>query len=141
MSKVSKHLIFVLAIIILGNPLMAQTNNDMENTNSNQDLFIYHLKLSDEYNDMAKWTDSTYKVIQEHSEFIDGLGRDGILIFAGRTKLNPGDDNLFGIALIKSTSIEEAKEIMAKDPAVINNIQVSSIFPFSLGIQYFENLK
>ncbi len=141
MNKATKNLIFVLTIVTLGNPLMAQTNNDMENTNGNQDLFIYYLKLADEYNDPAKWTDSTYKIIQEHSEFIDDLGRKGTLIFAGRTKLDPGDDNLFGIALIKSNSIEEAKVIMAKDPAVINNIQVSSIFPFSLGIQYFENLK
>lgn len=121
--------------------ISAQTSNDMEKIESNENLFVYHLALTPEYNNPEKWTADTYKIIQEHSEFIDSLGRNGILIFAGRTKLNPGDENLFGIAVIKAPSIEMAKKIMRNDPAVLNNIQMASIFPFSLGIRYFENLK
>ncbi|UCH66198.1 MAG: hypothetical protein JSW63_03440 [Ignavibacterium sp.] len=136
--------IFGLTILIpisLNVPLATQTNNHMEKINNNKDLFIYHLKLTTEYNNPANWTDATYKVIQEHSEFIDSLGGNGILIFAGRTELKPGDDNLFGIAVIKASSLETAKDIMASDPAVLNKIQKASIFPFSLGIRYFENLE
>lgn len=104
------------------------------------DLFIYYLKLSEEYNNPEKWNDSTYKLIHQHSEFIEDLGRQGILIFAGRTNYDPGHENLFGIAVIKASSIEKAREIMAKDPAVIHKIQVSSIYPFKMGIRYFENI-
>ena len=142
MKVLSKNFgLAILILISLNIPLATQTNNNMEKKNNNKDLFIYHLKLTTEYNNPANWTDATYKVIQEHSEFIDSLGHNGILIFAGRTKLNPGDDNLFGIAVIKASLLETAKKIMASDPAVLNKIQKASIFPFSLGIRHFENLE
>ncbi len=113
----------------------------MKKTANNKDLFIYHLKLTPKYNIPENWTDETFKVIEEHAKFIDALGRMGILVFAGRTKLEPGDENLFGLAVIQAPSLEKAKEIMAGDPAVAQHIQTASIFPFSMGIQYFENLK
>lgn len=132
--------LIMILIITYFNPAYAQINEQMEAANSTH-LFIYQLKLAPEYNDPVKWTDSTYKVIRQHGEFLDSLGRVGTLIFAGRTVLNPGDKNLFGIAVIKASSPDVANKIMAKDPAVINNIQEASIFPFSMGIRYFENLK
>jgi len=113
----------------------------MERTDNNENLFIYHLKLTPTYDNPEKWTDETYNVIKVHAEFLDSLGREGILVFAGRTTFNPGDKNLFGIAVIKAPSLEMAKKIMANDPAVLNNIQMASIFPFSIGIRHFENLK
>ncbi|MEP1096354.1 MAG: YciI family protein [Cyclobacteriaceae bacterium] len=108
---------------------------------SNQELFIYHLVLTPEYENPEKWTEETYATIQEHSTFLEDLGKTGILVFAGRTKLNPGDENLFGIAVIRASSLEDAQKIMAQDPAVINSIQKASIYPFSMGIRHFANLK
>ncbi len=115
-------------------PMAAQTNKQ-------ENLFIYHLKLTSKYHDLANWTAETQAIIQEHAQFLDDLGKQGILVFAGRTKLNPGDENLFGIAIIKAANIELAKKTMAKDPAVVHKIQKATIFPFSMGIRYLNNLE
>lgn len=106
-----------------------------------ESLFLYHLVLSPEYNDIGKWNEETRQVIQTHAEFLRGLGEKGILAFAGHTDFNPGHKDLFGIAVIKAASLEEAQKIMAPDPAVVNGIQKASIYPFSMGIRYLENLK
>jgi len=133
--------LIIITIICINYTLPAQVENKMERTDNNENLFIYHLKLTPTYDNPEKWTDETYNVIKVHAEFLDSLGREGILVFAGRTTFNPGDKNLFGIAVIKAPSLEMAKKIMANDPAVLNNIQMASIFPFSIGIRHFENLK
>lgn len=139
MKKIVKNLLF-LAVVIIGiqGKSLAQENK-MEKSSTNS-FFIYYLKLTEKYNNPQEWSDETFQIIQTHSDFIDSLGKKGILIFAGRTLFDPGNQNLFGIAVIKAESLEKAKEIMAPDPAVINGIQAASIFPFSLGIQYFENV-
>ena len=104
-----------------------------------QKLFIYYVTLTDDYKDPARWTDETHKIIQDHAQFLRDLGDKGILIQAGRTLYPPGHDMLFGFALIKANSIEEAREIMKKDPSRLNNIQQATIHEFSLGIRYLHN--
>jgi len=108
---------------------------------NNNNLFIYHLTLSLKYRDPSNWTDDTHRIIREHADFIKELGEKGTLIFAGRTALNPEDDHLFGIAIIKAESLQKAIHIMSEDPAVLNNIQKSSVFPFTLAFQFFKNLE
>lgn len=103
-------------------------------------LFIYHLSLTQEYNNPDKWNDETYHLIKLHFNFLTALKKRGILILAGRTNYEPGHENLFGIALFKAPSLEIAKEIMLPDPAVIHNIQKASIYPFLLAIDNFKNI-
>lgn len=104
-------------------------------------IFCYHLRLTDKYNNPKQWTEDTLKTINEHAIFLDDLGKAGVLIFAGRTFFEPGDNRLFGIALIKTKGIETAQQLLASDPAVVAGIQQADIYPFSLAIKHFENIK
>ncbi len=110
------------------------------NSEVNENLFIGYIKLKPKYVNLKAWSKETYKLIKEHSAYLNKLGEDGILLFAGRTKLDPEDENLFGIMVFKAPSSEKAKELVSKDPAVSNQIQKIDVFPFSLGIQYFQNI-
>lgn len=139
MSSFYRFSFAVLALLfIIG------TTHSLDSTNSkevNNELFIYHLTLTNDYNDPAKWTEETMTVINAHGDFLIELGKKGILGFAGRTKFEPGHENLFGIAVIRASSLEEAKEIMSADPAVKENIQQAQIFPFSMGIRFLDNFE
>ena len=109
--------------------------------NISDSIFCYHLRLTDNYNSPDKWTEDAWKTIEQHTNFLENLGKSGILIFAGRTLFLPDDKRLFGIALIKAKNIETAKEILSNDPAVVKGIQQADIFPFSLGIRHFDNIE
>ncbi|MEM7332637.1 MAG: YciI family protein [Chloroflexota bacterium] len=106
---------------------------------SEQNLYVYHLKLAPKYTDPANWTDADHQIIGQHAQFFIDLGKQGVLLFAGRTDLPPGDANLFGIAVFKADSLESAKAIMANDPARRHGIQVGEILPFRLPIHFIEN--
>ncbi len=103
-------------------------------------VFLYRLQLTPKYTNTANWNADTEAVINQHVAFLDDLGRQGILLLAGRTLFEPGDDQLFGIALIKADSLQQAKTIMADDPTVVNQIHQAELLPFSLALSYFENL-
>ncbi|WP_299113901.1 YciI family protein [uncultured Winogradskyella sp.] len=104
-------------------------------------LFINYLTLTDRYKTINNWTDDTQQIIEAHGTFLKTLGEEGVLIFAGRTLLQPNHKNLFGIAVIKASSLDAAKQIFGKDPAIKAHIQQSLVLPFSMGIHYFDNLK
>jgi len=103
-------------------------------------LFCYYLKLNDAYKDPASWTDEVQQTLQRHAVWMDNLGKEGKLIFAGRTLVGLDDENLFGIAIVKADDIEEATKMMAVDPAVVAGIQRSQVFPYSMAIRHPENL-
>ncbi len=103
-------------------------------------LFIYYLTLEPHYHDLANWNEETTKIIQDHAEFLNGLGEKGVLAFAGRTMFEPGNPDLFGIAVIKAKSLEAAYEIMSADPAVQHRIQRAVIHPFSMVIRHLDVL-
>ncbi len=104
-------------------------------------LFLYHLVLNETYHDPAAWTDDDRATIGRHAEFLDGLGRDGRLAFAGRTLYDPGHPDLFGIAVIRAPSLEAAQEMMAEDPSVLAEIQRASIHPYSMGIRHLSRFE
>lgn len=98
--------------------------------------------LNPVYQDSTKWTPQTFKAIQEHVMFLDSLGKEGILLFAGRTKYNIGNIDLMGIMVLRyNHSIDSLRTFMSNDPSVRNNIQVQKFHPYSMGIQHFYNLE
>ncbi len=103
-------------------------------------VFLYHLQLTPKYTDTNNWDADTEAVIKQHVAFLNDLGQQGVLVLAGRTLFEPGDDQLFGIALIKADSLEQAKTIMANDPTVVNQIHQAEVLPFSLAVSYLENM-
>ena len=108
--------------------------------NNEENYFIYRLRLSPKYQNGKNWTNSTQETIQEHVNFLNELGNQGKLIFAGRTDLDLGNENQFGIALILAHSQKEAEEMMAKDPGVEAGIHLSEVYPFRLAISHFKNI-
>ena len=116
-------------------------NMESPKKTKNEDLFICYIKLRPKYVNLKNWSTETHKIIEQHSNFLHSLGQNGTLVFAGRTKLSLDDKNLFGVAVLKVRSLELAKRIVANDPAVLNKIQDISVFPFSIGIKYFQNLE
>lgn len=109
-------------------------------TSDDFSLFCYYLKLNTKYFDADAWTDEAMEAIDKHSSWLDNLGVNGVLLFAGRTTVQPGDEDLFGIAVIKAKDIEEARLIMADDPSVVAGIHSAKVLPYSLSIKHFENL-
>lgn len=104
-------------------------------------LFMYRLTLSEFYQNSENWTDDTWRTIQIHADFLDSLGREGILILAGRTLRPPGHPQLFGIALFYAPTLREAESLMQRDPAVIAGVQRMEVIPFSMGIRHFVNVR
>ncbi len=106
-----------------------------------QNLFLYHLVLADEYRNSNNWTEDTRNLIREHAQFLADLGKKGKLGFAGRTDFKTESEHLFGIALIKANDLESAKKLLAEDPAVVHGIQKASVFPFIMPIKNLNNLE
>jgi uncharacterized protein YciI len=102
--------------------------------------YLYHLRLTEKYKEPANWTPEDEDIILRHAQFLDRLGREGQLVFAGRNDYAPGHPRLFGIALILAESLEEAVAMMAVDPAVQHGIQASEVHPFRMAIPHFGNV-
>lgn len=101
--------------------------------------FLYHLRLNEPFKAPQNWTKEAEKAIGAHVQFFDSLGREGRLIFAGRTDMPLTDPMLFGIALVRAEDLDAAKRMMAPDPAVVFGIQRSEVLPYRLAVQHFEN--
>ena len=119
--------------------MAANIENEVLSDQPGDSLYCYYLRLTAAYQDPEKWTPDTQQTIKNHAAWLDSLGKAGILILAGRTDFSPGDPRLFGIALVKAPDLHTAQAILKEDPAVIAGIQQANIYPFSMGIRYFEN--
>lgn len=101
--------------------------------------YLYQLRLSERHKNPANWTPEDQAAIGRHVVFLDSLGKAGSLVFAGRNDLAPDDPNMLGIALVKATSLEAAKSMMAPDPGVQAGIQIAHVSPYRLAISHFKN--
>lgn len=101
--------------------------------------YLYQLRLSERHKNPANWTPEDQAAIGRHVVFLDSLGKTGNLVFAGRNDLAPDDPNMLGIALVKATSLEAAKAMMAPDPGVQAGIQTAHVSPYRLAISHFKN--
>jgi uncharacterized protein YciI len=68
-------------------------------------------------------------IIERHFEYLQKQEAEGRLILAGRP-----EDGRFGIALVEAKSENEAKQIMADDPAVKEGVFSGELLPFRLAI-------
>lgn len=102
--------------------------------------FLYHLTLNASHQDPTAWTSADHAALEGHLEFLNRLGEEGHLVFAGRTDMPMDDPMLFGIALIKAESLEAAAEMMSGDPAVLAGIQTAQVLPYRLAVKHFQNV-
>lgn len=105
----------------------------------NDNFFLYHLRLAEPYKNPDNWTSAVQNTISRHARFLDSLGAAGILLFAGPTDLGLEDPNLMGISIIKATSLEAARALLAPDPAVQAGIQIAQVLPYRMSIRHFQN--
>ena len=64
----------------------------------------------------------------QHWTHSQDLLAQGVLIFAGRT-LNR-DPTTFAFAVVRTPSIDAARELAARDPAVAGGVFATEVFPF-----------
>ena len=105
---------------------------------SNDSQFLYRLQLAEHYRVASNWSDEATAAVARHAAFLDELGRQGRLAFAGRTHYDVDHPDLIGIAVVRADSMEAAVEMMAPDPAVVFGTHRSSLHPFSMAIEHLE---
>lgn len=104
----------------------------------NETLFICKLTIGASFK--ATPPDELNKIVNKHAQYLDQLGKDGKLVFAGRTQLEPIDPRNYGIVVIKARDEKEVAAFQKEDPAVKAKLHTWEILPFSMGIRHFNNL-
>jgi len=69
-------------------------------------------------------------ILAEHYEYLMALGAAGKLSLVGRTANS--DETTFGLVVINSGDIAEARQLMENDPAVRDGVMTAELFPFSM---------
>jgi uncharacterized protein YciI len=108
----------------------------LENANpqpTNQEPFIYMLKLVPRLYDDKKWTKEDNTTLDRHFIRLQEAAKSGELILAGRTK-EPGDKT-FGIVIFRASDEAAARKFMETDPAVLAKLMTAELHPFSVHMQ------
>ena len=91
-------------------------------------LFIYTLRPAR----LAMLTDGPTADEQalagQHWGYSQTLLTQGTLIFAGRTLQR--DPTIFALAIVRAASLEAARELAERDPAVAGGVFSADVFPF-----------
>ena len=64
----------------------------------------------------------------QHWMYSQELLTQGTLVFAGRTLQR--DPTAFALAVIRAPSLEEARTVAERDPAVVGGVFTTDVFPF-----------
>ena len=78
-------------------------------------------------------TDRESEVLTRHFNHLSELAARGVVEIAGRTDTN--DEQTFGIVIYRADSEEEALRIMQSDPAVMEGLMITELYPFRLSIR------
>jgi uncharacterized protein len=73
-------------------------------------------------------TPSEQALAAQHWAYSQSLLADGSLIFAGRTLQR--DPTTFALAVVRAPSIEAARTLAERDPAVAGGVFAAEVFPF-----------
>jgi uncharacterized protein len=65
-----------------------------------------------------------------HRAYLDRLAAAGVVLLFGRTQTT--DAATFGIVIFRAASLDEARQVMADDPAVHASVMRAEVFPFHL---------
>ena len=72
------------------------------------------------------------EAISRHFDYLRGLTEAGVVLLAGRT-LNT-DYSSFGIVIFRAGSEEEARRIVADDPAVQQRVMRAELYPYRIAL-------
>ncbi|HKX37961.1 MAG TPA: YciI family protein [Burkholderiales bacterium] len=70
--------------------------------------------------------------VARHFAYLERLAAEGKVGLAGRT--TEDDDRTIGLVLLSASSEEEAREIMANDPAVAQGVMRAELHPFRVAV-------
>ena len=108
----------MIAMFIGIGTLMAQTDGDQ----AAAETFVFL------YEPGPNWVkDRTIyeQPLREHGAFMAQLLDDGVLVLAG-----PFSDNSGGMAIIEAPDIEHAREILSKDPGLVDGVFTARVRPW-----------
>jgi uncharacterized protein len=99
---------------------------------SAEDQYIYRIQPTRLGMLVEGPTDREQEAIAEHFAYLQGLVTKGILLMAGRTLTE--DENTFGIVVFTARSEGDAKLVMLKDPAIMQDVMRGEVFPFRVAL-------
>ncbi|MEH7453851.1 YciI family protein [Gottfriedia acidiceleris] len=74
-------------------------------------------------------TEEERKIVSEHFHYLQNLNQEKTVSLAGRT-----EQAEFGIVILKTENLQQAKEIMENDPAVKKNVMTAELYPFLIAL-------
>ena len=77
-------------------------------------------------------TDKENEIIASHFAYLSDLKDKGVVKLAGRTTNT--DASSFGVVICEVEDEEAARQIMAHDPAVKENVLAAKLFPFRIAL-------
>lgn len=94
--------------------------------------YCYILRLHSQYFDLNNWTNEANEIVRNHFNYLKDLTEKRIVIMAGRTLNEPMTKEDFGIVVLETKSIDEARSIMENDPSIQGNVMYGKLYDFSL---------
>ncbi|TFG13865.1 hypothetical protein EU537_05240 [Candidatus Thorarchaeota archaeon] len=73
------------------------------------------------------------KIVSDHFNYLKQLHSEGLVKMAGRFS-----DVLFGLVILETETLEEARDIMNNDPAVKGRVFHAELYSWSVAIGEFE---
>lgn len=94
--------------------------------------FVYTLVLIDRLFVADNWTTKDEAIVSRHFKHLVDLEKDGALIMAGKTA--DLDPNTKGFVFFQAESIQKAKSIMEKDPAIMEGIMHGTLQEYNIAL-------
>jgi uncharacterized protein YciI len=92
--------------------------------------FLYRLRATRVAMLTEGLTASERETIAAHLAYLQRLTAAGVVLLFGRTQTT--DASTFGIVVFRASSLDEARQIMADDPAVRERVMEAQVFPFHI---------
>ena len=75
-------------------------------------------------------TAAEQEAVAAHVAYLQRLAAAGVVLLFGRTQTT--DAATFGIVIFRAGSLDEARQVMADDPAVRERVMQAEVFPFRI---------
>ena len=100
--------------------------------------FMLILKLREDLQDPANWTDAEQQAVGAHFDMLQREAAAGTVLLAGRSDeyLENGHihPDVIGISVFLAASLDEAEKFVAADPAVVAGVMSARVHKFNLAV-------
>lgn len=94
--------------------------------------FLYMIKPVREDMLATGPTPAEDRVIDEHFAYLNDLADKGVVVLAGRTMTT--DERSFGVVIFRANTLDQARAIMDRDPAVDKGVMRAELFPYRIAL-------